>query len=187
MDFLLFYFDSIGQKYYHARLMSARAVIDSLEFAVTGGQLHGEAPVAQFERLCRQPVRCHGQAKISADWRLDARRRPRLQLSVEGVINLRCQRCLGSLIYPVAVESSLLVLAGKTGGGETAEIDDLDGIPADSHTDVWGLVEDEVLLAIPIAPRHAEGQCNAAMDSAPQRAASPFAVLARLKQDRIQN
>ena len=186
MDFLLLYFDRIGQKYYHARLMSARAVIDSLEFAVTGGQLHGAAPVAQFERLADSLFDAMGELKYQLTGGCDARRRPRLQLTVEGAINLRCQRCLGSLTYPVAVESSLLVLAGKV-GGETAEIDDLDGIPADPHTDVWGLVEDEVLLAIPIAPRHAEGQCNAAVDSAPQRVASPFAVLARLKQQRIQN
>ena len=186
MDFLLFYFDRNAQKYYHARLMSARAVIDSLEFARSGGQLRGEARVAQLERLADSLFDSGGGLKYQLAGGCDARGRPRLQLTVEGAINLRCQRCLGNLTYPVTVESSLLVLAGKA-GGDTAEIDDLDGIPADPQTDIWALVEDEVLLAIPIAPRHAEGQCKAAVDTAAQRTASPFAVLAGLKHERIQN
>src|SRR3990170_2406079 len=109
-------------------------------------------------------------------------RRPRLNLTVEGEINLRCQRCLGGLAFPVAVESSLLVLKDRA-GGETAEIDDLDGIPADPHTEVRALIEDEVLLAIPIAPRHPEGQCSAAVKSTQDNAASPFAALAKLKRN----
>ena len=51
MNFLLYSFDRKAQKYYHARLMSAQAVIDSLEFARTGQQMHGEVRVGQLTRL----------------------------------------------------------------------------------------------------------------------------------------
>jgi uncharacterized protein len=166
--------------------MSARAVIDSLEFARSGQQLQGAIAVAQLARLTDSLFDTGGNLKFALSGGLDAEHRPRLNLKVEGAINLRCQRCLDSLAYPVEVESSLLVLTGKA-GGETAEFDELDGIPADPHTDVWALVEDEVLLAIPIAPRHAEGQCSAAMKTTPDGTPSPFAVLAKLKQQRIEN
>ena len=155
-------------------------VIDSLEFARTGQELRGEVRVAQLTRLADSLFDAAGNLRFSLCGGYDAERRPRLDLRVEGEINLRCQRCLGSLAYQVATESSLLVLTGKT-GGETAQIVDLDGIPADPHTDVRALVEDEALLALPIAPRHPEGQCNAAVKTTQDGAASPFAVLAKLK------
>lgn len=185
MDFLLFYFDRNAQKYYHARLMSARTVIDSLEFARGNGQLSGDVQVTQLARLADSLYDAAGQLKYELIGGYDARRRPRLQLAVAGAINLRCQRCLGRLEFPVAVETSLLVLTDAT-HGEDADIDDLDGVPSDPHTDVWGLIEDEVLLAVPISPRHADGLCGPAIDSGRDRAVSPFAALAKLKHVRIQ-
>ena len=185
MNFLLFGFDRKAQKYYHARPMSAQAVIDSLEFARSGRQLHGEVKVAQLTRLADSLFDAGGNLRFALAGGCDAELRPRLNLKVEGEINLRCQRCLGRLPYPLAVESNLLVLTGSA-GGETAEIDDLDGIPADSHTGTWALVEDEVLLAIPIAARHPAGLCRMATIKQDGNA-SPFAVLAKLKRQRTGN
>jgi uncharacterized protein len=183
MNFLLYSFDRKAQKYYHARLMSAQAVIDSLEFARTGQQMHGEVRVAQLTRLTDSLFDTGGNLKFTLAGSGDAEHRPRLSLKVEGEINLRCQRCLGSLAYPVAVDSDLLVLTGEA-GGETAEIDELDGVAAGPDIEVRALVEDEVLLAIPIAPRHPEGECSAAVKTTQDdSAASAFAVLAKLKQN----
>ena len=166
--------------------MVGPAVIDSLEFARSGQQVQGAIAVAQLTRLADSLFDARGDLNFTLSGGYDAERRPRLNLKVEGDINLKCQRCLGSLAFPVAVGSSLLVLTGGA-GGETAEIEDLDGIPADPHTDVWALIEDEVLLAIPIAPRHAEGQCSAAVTTTREHGVSPFAALAKLRQDRIRN
>lgn len=162
--------------------MSAQAVIDSLEFAHTGQRMQGEVKVAQLTRLADSLFDTGGTLGFSLAGGEDAERRPRINLTVEGEINLRCERCLGSFAYPVAVASSLLVLTDGA-GGETAGIDDLDGIPADPHTEVQALIEDEVLLAIPIAPRHPEGQCRAAVKTTWDSAASSFEVLANLKQN----
>src|SRR5688572_11577380 len=45
------YFDRPAQKYYHARLMSAAALIDGLEFAHALQELHGTLAVASLQRL----------------------------------------------------------------------------------------------------------------------------------------
>jgi uncharacterized protein len=186
MVFLLFCFDRRGRKYYHARFMSARAIIDSTEFARAGEHLSGSVPVGELARLADSLYDAAGEIKFELNGGSDSRQRLRLQLAVAGTMNLKCQRCLGSLAYPVLVKSKLLVLAGQA-GGETTEIDDLDGVPASAQTDVWSLVEDELLLAIPLAPRHDEGLCGPAVDGAGNRVASPFAVLAKLTQDRTKN
>lgn len=167
-------------------MMKSTVVIDSLEFAGTGQELQGEVAVAHLERLADSLFDSAGNLKFRVRGGYDVRHRLRLRLAVEGEINLKCQRCLGSLPYPVAVESSLLVLA-EDSPAEATQIDDLDGVPANPQTDVWALVEDEVLLAIPYAARHPEGQCSTAAKVTKDGAASPFAVLAQLKHDRIQN
>jgi len=166
--------------------MSARAVIDSVEFARTGESLSGDAPVGELARLADSLFDACGKLHYELKGGSDSKQRLRLQLAVTGTINLRCQRCLGSLAYPIDVQTNLLVLAQQA-GGETAEIDDLDGVPADAHTDVWSLVEDEILLGIPLAPRHAEEECSPAVKVSGNRAASPFAALAKLTQERTKN
>ncbi len=166
--------------------MSARAVIDSLEFARAGQRLCGVAPVCELARLADSLFDTGGELKYELTGGTDAKQRLRLELVVTGTINLTCQRCLGSLTYAVELSTILLVLTGEA-GGETAEIDDLDGVPAAAHTDVWSLVEDEVLLAIPLAPRHAEDLCSPAVTTAGVRAISPFAVLAKIAQERTKN
>src|SRR5258705_6481781 len=186
MDFLLSCFDRSGRKYYHARFMSARASIDSLEFARAGEQLSGSVPVSELPRLTDSLFDTDGNLQFELKGGRDSRERLRLQLTVAGRIDLQCQRCLGKLVYPVSVQTNLLVLAeGEV--GDAGEIEDLDGVPAAPQTDVWSLVEDEVLLAIPLAPRHAEDECRPAVKAAGEPAASPFAALARLTQERSKN
>ncbi len=169
-----------------ASMIEPAVVIDTLEFARSGQELEGKIEVAELERLADSLFDNVGTLAFDIRGSYDARQRPHLRLRVEGEISLKCQRCLGRLRYPVSVESSLLVLTSGV-STEAAEIDDLDGVPADPHTDVRALVEDEVLLAVPYAPRHPEGQCSTLAKAGEGRAASPFAVLARLKQDQIEN
>jgi uncharacterized protein len=107
-------------------------------------------------------------------------------LSVAGSIDLQCQRCLGKLVFPVLLKTNLLVLTDEQ-TGDAGELEDLDGVPAAPATDVWSLVEDEVLLAIPLAPRHGENECSPAVKGTGNAAASPFAALARLTQERGKN
>jgi len=181
MGFPQFSFDRVAQKYYHAALMSARAVIDGLEFVRSAAELSGEVLVTDLDRLADRLKDRGGTLRYKLVGNLDARQRPRLRVVVAGRISLECQRCLGRLPYDVALDSSLLVLA-EGENGDTAEVDDLDAVAADPVMDVWSLVEDEVLLELPMAPRHVDGECHAMAEAERKLAASPFAVLAQLKQ-----
>ena len=166
--------------------MSARALIDSPEFARAGAQLSGSVPVSELPRLADSLYDTDGSLQFELTGGRDSRQRLRLHMTVAGTIGLQCQRCLGRLDYPVAVRTNLLILTDQE-TGDAAELDDLDGVPAAAQTDVWSLVEDEVLLAIPLAPRHAEEECSPAVKAAGAPPASPFAALARLTQKRSKN
>ena len=176
-------FDREGQKYYHAALMSARVIIDSLEFALSGKELRGDIPIGMLDRLTSELFDQGGSLQYVLYGQTDQRQRPRLRLEVRGKVLLQCQRCLGSLPCPIELDTQLLLLDEKTADVE-ADVEDLDAIPVSPELDVWSLVEDEVLLAQPIAPRHAEGACEAA-GKLKDDAASPFAALAGLKDKQL--
>jgi DUF177 domain-containing protein len=109
---------------------------------------------------------------------------PALRLEVDGEISLCCQRCLGPLAYPLAVQRELVLVAGADEFEQAAdEPDSVDMVPLVARIDLRELVEEEVLLALPLAPRHPAGACrSSAAEQAPSPpGASPFAALARLK------
>ena len=96
-------------------------------------------------------------------WRIrgtvDAMGRPALDLDIEGELPLTCQRCLGVLRWPVDEHSE--VLLGRS-ADEVAHLDnnsELEVVLASGPVDPLELVEDELVLAVPFAPRHASDEC----------------------------
>jgi len=164
-----------------ALLMSEPAVIDSLEFARTAQRASGTVAVVALTRVADHLFDDQGTLDYTITGGSDKRNRPSLHVEVHGEIHLRCQRCLGRLPYRLDTASDLPVLTNGGSNDDRYGLNDLDGIAADPHTDVLTLVEDEVLLAMPMVPRHQEGQCNVALGGDAAQKMSPFAGLARLK------
>ena len=187
-NFPSFCFDSTAQKYYHARLMSAQTVIDSLEFARAGQELRSSLPVTGLARLKDGLFDPAGVVQFALRGGCDEERRPILRVEISGSLHLQCQRCLGMLEYPLYVCNTLLLV--RPGADLSATADDPeapDCIEASTQTDVVELIEDEILLSLPFAPRHAEESCQSVLAQAGEREAdqpSVFAGLAGLKNPR---
>ena len=78
--------------------------------------------------------------------------KPCLWLSVRGSMELPCQRCLDPIQVPIAIDAELQLAETVR---EISEADDeIDRVLASRRMDVAWLVEDEVILALPMAPRH---------------------------------
>jgi uncharacterized protein len=104
-----------------------------------------------------------------------------LLVEVAGELHLKCQRCLEPLAFPLDIESRiLLVPPGAPWPDEGLEDDAADAIEALADQPVASLIEEEVLLALPVVPRHESCALPAGSDQ-DRLAASPFAALARLK------
>lgn len=164
-------------------------VIDSLKFAAGGDCVSGRLAVSSLSRLTDVLVDTAGflECRLSGFSGEDALNgKLGLQLQVTGRLVLCCQRCLGRLLFECVIDSRLLLLPpGEAWPEEELEADGYDAIPADRELAVMALIEEEVLLALPLVPRHADCQMPAAsMVMAPveeESAASPFAALAGLK------
>jgi uncharacterized protein len=159
-------------------------VIDSIEFARERRQLSGEIALGRFGRLADQLVEQHGCVAFSAAGELQDDGEKFLSLSIEACLPLRCQRCLGRIELPVHLRSRLqLVAADEDWPDEELADDSVDAIAADRALDLVPLIEEELLLALPFAPRHDECKAPDFADNDGQ--ASPFARLAELKKIRV--
>ena len=103
-----------------------------------------------------------------------------MQVDIAGEPVLCCQRCLGGVKFPLVISSRLQLMApGEEWPDDDLVDDSADAITAEKALAVLSLVEDEVLLALPIAPRHE--QCDSPLAVAGENGSSPFAALVALK------
>ncbi|MFA4968702.1 MAG: YceD family protein [Sulfuritalea sp.] len=158
----------------------AGTVIDCLEFARSGGLLERSVGLAELPRLAELLTTTAGSLSVRLEGWRDEQGKSWLQLDIAGEPVLCCQRCLGGMKFPLAIRSRLQLIApGADWPDDDLEDDSSDAITAETDLTVLSLVEDEVLLALPIAPRHE--QCESPSASAIGNGSSPFAALADLK------
>jgi uncharacterized protein len=177
------------RKIYHARLMYARPFIDSLDFARNGEHISGELQVAELPRLLDALETPRGVLHYTVQGGVDKQGIHFLDVGVAGLCRLRCQRCLEGMDYPVRLDTRLLLrdqasldALDDDEAGEKEE--EFDSILADTHLNVQDMLEEEILLNLPIAPKHELGACQATDGKNTQRdEQNPFAVLAKLKRN----
>jgi uncharacterized protein len=106
---------------------------------------------------------------------------PMLVGRLETSLELECQRCLKALKLPMTLDFSLMIDASDEligdGSVETLYSDD-------GTIDIYAVVEDELMLAIPLVAMHEDTACNENWQvSKPETAVkdNPFAVLQQLK------
>lgn len=158
-------------------------VVDGLEFARQGRRTVGKLEIDALPRLreamaaASEPLRCEvvGRQEGRKSW---------LRLRVEGELWIQCQRCLEPMRYELDVDTDLQLIAPGEPWPEELQEDgslvlEADAVAADEPLALSELIEEEVLLVLPIAPRHERCEPPARNDD--KQATSPFAVLAQLK------
>jgi DUF177 domain-containing protein len=166
--------------------MYARPFINSLDFARNSRRIGGGVQVAELPRLLEMLENSQGVLSYTLQGGVDIQGTCFLDLRVKGQCRLRCQRCLYGLDYPVRIDTRLLLrdqasldaLDDKVAEGEDEEFD---SILADAHLDMLDLLEEEILLSLPFAPKHEFGACLAAGGKNRLEERNPFEVLAKLK------
>lgn len=122
-----------------------------------------------------------------------------LQLDAEAVLPFECQRCLQPVDMPVAVSRRIRFVADEAAAAELDAQSDDDVLAISRHFNLLELIEDELIMAEPILPRHEtcpidiepwlsveaggdEADAEGALaGDAPAEKPHPFAVLAALK------
>ncbi|MHB8915635.1 MAG: YceD family protein [Thiobacillus sp.] len=133
--------------------------IDPLRFCKMTQVWEVNADLSEFPRLL--PELAQGQLHCRVTGRTDKHYGCVLRLEISGEVETTCQRCLGRLAHEVAIDSEIS-LARDEAELERREADSeagMDTILMSAKLSLIELIEDEVLLGLPLAPMHAPGVC----------------------------
>ncbi len=150
-------------------------IINNLEFAQSQQIQAGEIEAASCERLLESLSAAGKGAQISYKLTGAAKqlRNPSLHLHIDAQLPVTCQRCLGDMQVQLHLNFDYIICQEMP--DETDENDDTDWLEAAPDMDVQALMEDEILLAMPIAPMHAHDCSQQSMQSGEKP--NPFAAL----------
>ncbi len=171
--------------------------LDVEALAKAGERLEGTWPVADLERLAASVVTGTGTGDVT--WQAEGELRPVrggagevwLHVQADTSLMLECQRCLGPVAADVHAERSFLFVHGEEAAAALDSDHEDDVLALTRSLDLRSLVEDELLLALPLVPRHEvcpeplpAGSEEELVD---EEKPNPFAVLASLKRGGFPN
>ena len=160
-------------------------LIDNIAFAKKNERLAGELSLddcARLDELLQSSTDsnvCHtGLISYVLQGKIDAVGQHTLQLSIACKLTTSCQRCLNAISLNLNLNFNYLIGEVSDTDFKAADIDnsdDYDLQQANKAMDLIALIEDEIIMAMPIAPVHEEACTDATMRSGEKP--SPFAVL----------
>ena len=153
-------------------------IINSLEFARKSQEIYGTIAASDLSRLHDALFSEAGELQYQLSGGLSEERKPQLRLRVQGSLQLSCQRCLEAMEFKLDLDSSFIIVPDEASMPlAEEELDDEDYLLANMQMRIAELIEDEVLLGLPLAPVHSTETCSASAKLNALKKVSPFAVL----------
>ncbi len=167
--------------------------LDVAAFALAGAQLRGAWPLSEMPRLT-QDAQQGADPPADVQWAVRGERRlvagdedrVLLHLQVDASVQLVCQRCLQPVTVPVQVRTTLRFVRDESLAEKLDEDSEEDVMALSATLSLPELIEDELILALPVVPRHAACPRPLPMSSgasANEAAEQPFAGLASMLRD----
>jgi DUF177 domain-containing protein len=156
-------------------------VIDPTRFARDRSRVVGELLLSRLPRLDGLLFDREGAVSYAVEGYTSAKGLPALRIDLTADLAVRCQRCLERLPLRLNLRREIVLVAGKLDSADD-EDDDIDVIESASSLDMHDLLEQEVVLSLPMAPRHQAGACS--LQLAPVKTdetSSPFSALTGTK------
>jgi DUF177 domain-containing protein len=166
--------------------VEARA-IDPARVARERSQITGVLAVAQLPRLADLLFDREGVVSYTVEGDTSAKGEPVLRIHLTADLVVSCQRCLEGLPLHLNITRDLVLVAAAVGLDPLDdEDDDTDAIPSVRSLDLHDLLEQEIVLSVPMAPRHPENACGIEPGASKiGEPVSPFSPLAQLKRPPI--
>jgi uncharacterized protein len=168
--------------------------LDLKSFAEEGATLAGHSPLRELPRLLAETEGRGSQSPVSwsaqGELRNPGHVHPEIwvHLNSSAILPLTCQRCLGEVDVPVAVERSFRFVPDEEMAAAQDEQSQEDVLAMSRSFDLIELVEDELLMELPLAPRHEScpvpvklAVADEEFESASAQRDNPFALLGKFK------
>ena len=168
--------------------------LDVNGFAADAATLAGADPVSAYPRLAAELADPASAAQV--EWQAQGEERagasgaavPWLHLSADAVVPLVCQRCLMPVEMPLSVSRWFRFVADEATAEAEDDESDEDLLVVARDFDLKGLIEDELLMEIPLTPVHETcpvdvqlSASDADFEAGEGGKPNPFAVLGALR------
>ncbi|MTZ12438.1 metal-binding protein [Pseudomonas sp. JL972] len=163
--------------------------IDPRKLADRAASLQGELNLSQLQRLAESLEDDQGVVRASFAFGRDEQRTVVIHSQLDVDVKMICQRCLEPVVLPIHSECDYAVVNEGASSQHLPKGYDVLEVGEDP-LDLLALVEDELLLALPIVPLHDPEICQPPVGpDEPEPSedevtrSNPFSVLAQLKRD----
>ena len=173
--------------------------LDIKAFAQHEAELDGDQSMGQFPRLMAEDLRGEAATDQPVRWSLDGEWREAaggpghawLHLQADTAVQLQCQRCLRPVDIAVQTERSFRFVKDEATAAALDDESEEDVLVMEPNFNAHELIEDDLLMALPMVPMHDECPVELKLESATQgfeeantEKANPFAALASLRLDK---
>jgi uncharacterized protein len=167
--------------------------LDIRRFAEEGAVLEATEPLVRYRRLAAETDagtqrEVHWQARGELLNPQHVHPQVWVHVEADATLPLVCQRCLGPVEVPLAVNRSFRFVADEATAAAEDDAAEEDLLALSHSFDLLELVEDELLMELPVAPRHEVcpvdvkmSVSDPAFEAAGAQRENPFAVLGKLK------
>lgn len=159
-------------------------LIDTITFTREQQQCSGEVRLQALDRRVWSHellAQRDGIIQFQARGGIDRWQRPFINISIKGELKLVCQRCLQAVSWMLDDQSHVVLFADEQSLDDAMVADEaLEGALWQEEINLTSMIEDQILMAIPVAPRH--NDCDHVLATSTNQASdNPFASLAGLK------
>jgi uncharacterized protein len=135
--------------------------LDVRAFARLGGVVSGLTLLTDFPRLQAEQD-APGLHSGSIQWTLTGQNRDLrggahqtwMQVQAETTLHMMCQRCLEPMQQALTVDRHFRFVSTEQAAEDEDDQAEEDLLVASAHFDALTLIEDELILALPLVPRH---------------------------------
>lgn len=164
------------------------AQLDAWRMVAARLRFEGGLALAGMSRLRDLLADAEGEARYVIEFDRDAMQVPFVALRVEADLPLICQRSLQRFLLPVTLDQRFGLVSGDDEADEAALPPGYEALQVgeDGHIDPRALVEDELILAVPLVPVMPGSEAvEREWVPEPEEAAkaNPFSALASLKKN----
>lgn len=189
-----FFFDSASAYPYYCALMFSAPydkplprLGDPRKFAQQGARLSGYLPVDQMRRIQGLVLESGAQAKVDLVFDISEEGKLVVEGRASADVDFTCQRCLGAVTLPIEAVVELAIVRSEEDAKRLPRRLDPWILPEDGNTDLYTIVEEEMLLSLPAVALHPEPCIDERLLSSgepveevkPEK--NPFQVLEQLK------
>ena len=135
--------------------------VDPVVLASRDERIAGNLPIQSFTRLSNLLQTSDGIVQVRIAFDAGQNDHPLISGDVQAKVTVSCQRCLQSMPLDLESEFQVIALAPDTEDDEGHGLFDAVATE-DGEIDLYKLIEDELLMAMPMAPMHASGESCAA-------------------------